>query len=617
MAAPIIRRFREAMERDEDTRKMRDILGMVSKEDIMNWTDDDRLDLLHHCILHNNAEVVDFLLKQGYFVRPHEPELNPYTHLAAILGFKPTLNVLLQHRPDDFRIAQQSLFVPPELKPGVGIPKKSSSKSGDVSTNNHRVNSSMSTTSMNNSSAASRRDKRDSVVSMDDLIIDGSKPVLRTPLDVAARARHVECVKVMLSVCVLKAHPDAPSKGYLTLAALEDCPAAVNLLLETTKPDKQTTEDFKAAVEVCVQRAHPECLDLLLSKRPQNVDPKQLFKQINFFHVLYTFSATYGKGSYGRLPEVTRVLIKRGHNVNAKIPPRTYPLYTLLTHSFCFHDYSFTKHYVDCLRLLLEQGADPNFDEVQYEKRYQQRGGGKSSAAGRNAFSSALHCLLETVETYATNMASKPLAVRFVEDCAEVLASYRADASKVGVIGDGKSDLQGNVLHQYAKSCVTLGVDRSILRCILRFGAEPDMKVNGKYALNVYFDKLFELLSRCEVVDTGHKYEDDVNGIQRFLCPYMSSAHIREAAKIFTQSHGRSRSQQVLIDSLFLLFVLCSMVKYYIDKVQASLERRSKQVRPLQGLAAWRVWQVCGKRAAVVRNLPVKVELKTMILPLL
>ena len=52
--------------------------------------------------------------------------------------------------------------------------------------------------------------------------------------------------------------------------------------------------------------------------------------------------------------------------------------------------------------------------------------------AGRNAYASALHCLLETVETYASQMSSKALAIRFVEDCAEVLVKYKADVGKVG-----------------------------------------------------------------------------------------------------------------------------------------------------------------------------------------
>ncbi|XP_076452272.1 uncharacterized protein LOC143287915 [Babylonia areolata] len=656
MTEAAVRRFREAVEKEEDTRKLRDILGMVPKNDVISWTDDNRLDLLHHCILGDNPEAVDFLLKQGYFVRPHEPQLTPYAHLAAFLGHRTTLTVLLQHRPDDFRIAQQPLFIPPGFVHRGGPPKKTSQKSKDsskniqskdsskssqrkdFSTSNHRIGSSTFTRTEEKSSASSaasrvglgvevgvgvgmgRRGKADRVDRVDGLVTDGSQPLLRTPLDVAARAGRAECVKAMLSVCVLKAHPEAaPNAGHLTLAALEDCPAAVSLLLEqqSAKDQQQRdndndTDDFKAALEVSVQRARPECLDLLLAKKPRRLDPKRLFKQINFFHVLYTFSASFGESSYGRLPEATRVLIARGHDVSAKAPPRTYPLYTLLTHALCFHDYSFTRHYVRCLRLLLEAGADPNFDEIRYEKRYRQTKGSSSSsssssrfsAAGRRSFSSALHCLLETVETYSAGLASKALAVRFVEECAEVLVSHHADVSKVGVIGDGGRDLQGTVLHQYAKSCVTLGVDRSILRSILRFGAEPDVKVNGKYALNVYVDTLLETLNGShKTPHTDHRYQDDVSNLLNFMCAYMSSPHIKEAARIVRTSHyGRSKSEQV---------------KYYVDEVVNSLEAHSKRVRPLQSLAAWSVWQACGKRADVVRNLPVKVELKTMILPLM
>jgi hypothetical protein len=67
---------------------------------------------------------------------------------------------------------------------------------------------------------------------------------------------------------------------------------------------------------------------------------------------------------YGRLPEATRVLIAYGFDVTAKIPPRTYPLYTLLTHSISYQDYGVMEYYIQCMKMLLEAGADPNFDEV-------------------------------------------------------------------------------------------------------------------------------------------------------------------------------------------------------------------------------------------------------------
>lgn len=443
----------------------------------------------------------------------------------------------------------------------------------------------------------------------DNYVGDKTQPLLKTPLEVAASACHLDCVKLILDLCVLKANPDAPSKGYLTLAALADCPASMKLLLQTQetkgndrkdrKQESQRVEDFKAAVEIGVQRARPQCLDLLLADK--SVDVKGLFKNINFFHVLYTFSATYGKGAYGRLPEATRVLINRGHDIQAKIPPRTYPLYTLITHSFCFHDYIFTEYYIECMKLLLENGADPNFDEVRFERQILEKKGIKF-AAGRNAYSSALHCLLETVETYVSNMASPALAVKFVEDCSELLVRHSADVGKVGRVGDARSDLQGNILHQYAKSSVILGVGKSILRSIMRYGAEPGVKINGKYAINVYFDVLFEALMMLVVLDTNHKFEKDSRTMLDALCDHMSPAEVKDACNIFHLAHGKVTSDQV---------------KPYVRMVSAELKRRSKIVRSLRGLTAWRVWKLCGKRSEAVRNLPVSVELKTLILPLM
>jgi hypothetical protein len=62
---------------------------------------------------------------------------------------------------------------------------------------------------------------------------------------------------------------------------------------------------------------------------------------------------------------------------------------------------------------------------------------------------------------------------------------------------------------------------------------------------------------------------------------------------------------------------LLHQVKYYLERVVRQLEILAKEVPSLQRLAAWRVWLLVGKRFDRVRNLPVKVELKTAILPLL
>lgn len=286
MSAPIefiTRRFVQAVKTGEDTRKLRAILEMSTKEDLMNWTDEHGLDLLHHSILLENAEAADFLLKQGYFVRPYQPNLDLYLHLAALLGNRALVTVLMQHRPDDFRVAEQPLLLPP----GFALPSKqpetpigklsvpstprrpmSPSRNAESVSNKHstatsRTSSKKSSASTSPSrspdasinkipkaltpripttpgrrpesggdSAANRRSAKVTSPYIDGLITDGSKSSKMTPLEVAARARNIDCVRVLLDLCILRAHPDAPSKGYMTLAALANCPPAMTLVIK-------------------------------------------------------------------------------------------------------------------------------------------------------------------------------------------------------------------------------------------------------------------------------------------------------------------------------------------------------------------------------------------------
>jgi hypothetical protein len=84
---------------------------------------------------------------------------------------------------------------------------------------------------------------------------------------------------------------------------------------------------------------------------------------------------------------------------------------------------------------------------------------GKKSLIGRPSFSSAMHCLLETVETYSEFMESASLTVKFVLECGEVLLSHDARTKKKGGTAKHRNTVLGPILHQYAKTSVTIGVD--------------------------------------------------------------------------------------------------------------------------------------------------------------
>jgi hypothetical protein len=215
-----------------------------------------------------------------------------------------------------------------------------------------------------------------------------------SPIDIAAEAGHLPCVKQILTQCVLQDHADLTDFPYVALACIPQSVLSLQLIL---KKDKPKADDIKKAIEVSLMKASAQCLDLLLQ---QKVKTEDMFGKRNFFHMLYTFSQTtqFGTEGYRRLPEVTQVRVKHKYSVKTTNPPNTYPMYSLIKNSVCVYDYVNTRHYVMCLRILIEAGADPNFDETEAEKKLNARG--VKSEHGRMSYSSAMHCLLEQLKYF-------------------------------------------------------------------------------------------------------------------------------------------------------------------------------------------------------------------------
>ena len=59
--------FIESLRKKETPEKAARHLGNTTKEDVMRWVDDKELDLLHHAIILNNPEAVQYLFTHGYF----------------------------------------------------------------------------------------------------------------------------------------------------------------------------------------------------------------------------------------------------------------------------------------------------------------------------------------------------------------------------------------------------------------------------------------------------------------------------------------------------------------------------------------------------------------------
>ncbi|KAH9523283.1 hypothetical protein Btru_066292 [Bulinus truncatus] len=341
--------FIKLAKKGETSRKLRGLIEHVPLSDVMAWRDEDGLDVMHHVILGDNSEVVTYLLQHNFFVRPHIPEVTPYSHLAALLGERALLQVLLQYRPDDYYPSKVPLCLPASVIDSLPNHKK---PSANTLFNSTKLTNSNSTSSF--SSSSSSKSSTDSVTNCYHTetlpeLLDSLKrqpDQATSPLDIAARAGNLQCVQVVLNQCVLKKHSEDTllDNSDYTLACLADSPLSLALLIHEKVPGNG---EWEGAVQVCLQQARPECLDLLLQLKRET---KQMFKGMNFYHVLYTYTSVQGVSSYPKLAQATEVLVKHGHKVSAKLPCRTYPMYSLLTHAFCFHDYSNTQYYIKYIK---------------------------------------------------------------------------------------------------------------------------------------------------------------------------------------------------------------------------------------------------------------------------
>nr|KAG5711117.1 hypothetical protein BaRGS_004761 [Batillaria attramentaria] len=427
-------------------------LEKCSRLKVESWKDADGLDLLHHAILENNFVVVGTFFAQGYFKPPHEVTTSwSYVHLAATLGHRTIVSMLLQERPFD----NKKLQLEWELFYRVINPKVDISKTGGA-----RV-------------PLEEKDKESAML----------------PLDLAARFGHLMCVKTILDFHIYSTRGPptvqrSTKDNYLNMSCKLDSPLALRLLLSETADN---IEDAKTALDISLKMAKPECVDALLRF---GIDCKRLFGGMNLFHVLFAYSKSFEESWFESVVSVTSVLLRHGHDVNACRPSRTFPLYSLLR---CTRISSMEKsapYIMASLLLLLQASANPNFDEVFVEEAVRDKE--HNTAFGRHAYPSALHCVMDAAVHYAEEVSDRESVPKYVYKCCELLLRHGADASYVGKYSDTRDvTRRGNALHALADAASHIGrIDRTILLLLMRHGADPDECADGRYPLTAFCDDI-------------------------------------------------------------------------------------------------------------------------------
>lgn len=523
-----------------ETTVLRACIEKVSKKTIEQFKGENGMDVLHYAIIANNMEAASILFHKGLFKPPHESSSFPYMHLAARLGHRMILNMLLQERPLD------------------NVPAVFNYKStGD-------------------------RYKTEDRECCD---------VTQTPLDLAGKSGHVGCVKAILDHFHGKFVQGKRFKGneaYIEMACQLDSPYALCSLLS----DHPSDEEIKSAVGAALKNARPECLDVLLQLR---TDLSTLFEGMNLFHVLYSYTLSFDKKWYERLLAVTTILIKHGHNIKASIPFRTYPLYSLLSHSAC-HDFDNSSNYIiACCLLLLNAGADPNFDELQFEKDFEDMR--IRSAFGRSAFSSGLHCLFQTVELYAIQMQGYRYLKVYMSKCAAILLKHRGNPNHIGEI-DGSKNQSGNSLHALCRTIALTGVDNKLIKLLLQNGADPSLKIDNQYPITVMTGKLLEL----ESDDQCQLRSSDMEHI-RMLVNAMSPTAIQESLKIMDQTEKEIETLPSKQDKRTEAY---NKVKKYCTELITN-------VWDLKKICVQRMFNICDRNVPNVLKLPLPMTVKMSI----
>ncbi|XP_071133869.1 uncharacterized protein [Mytilus edulis] len=419
-----------------DTKVVKSEVDKLSKIGIESYHDENNLDVLHHAIIANNIEAVTVLFFKGYFLPPHEYCSISYMHLAAKLGHRTILGLLLQDRPHDNKATifkYQSASQKHYIKPTDG-------------------------------------DERSEV----------------TPLDVAGKGGHIRCVKLILDHCLGRYHDRNKFSGkdaHINMACQLDSPSALRLLLS----ESPTDDDVKSAVGAALKLAKPECLDILLRLYP---DLRSLFGGMNLYHVLYSYSFLFDNKWVEALPTVTTVLIRHGHSVASNVPFRTYPLYSLLClYVKCYDMPEKLPYIIACIVLLLNAGANPNFDEIEFEIAHENLN--VQTAFGRLAYSTGLHCFYSNIcslNLHFDEGMEFTTIVGMLQHCTEIFLRHGAKLQQIGRVNEDGS-LVGTALHSFCDMSILIGLDTKTLALLLKYGADPEIECNGLYPVSLILEQ--------------------------------------------------------------------------------------------------------------------------------
>ncbi len=172
---------------------------------------------------------------------------------------------------------------------------------------------------------------------------------------------NLQCLRTKLTCCCGKLERAVEMGSASTVRSILDC-------------KNFTTEELDKALISALIWKFPECLDALLKSGARR---RKAFNSISPYHVLLTFCMhrfSQYTSPMSNILETLRVLTTYPDlDINCKEPKGCYPLYTLIHMMFEDEDWCAPNRQstnMACLEMLLEAGANPNFDERRDDHPY-------------------------------------------------------------------------------------------------------------------------------------------------------------------------------------------------------------------------------------------------------
>lgn len=591
MSSVDILKVLEAVEFHLESTEIKSALNKCSVDVINSWKDSYSFNLLHHSILKNNLIAVTLLFNRGCFKPPHKPESWPYLHLVAVLGHSSLISTIVQE---------------------TGYHDSLLSLDWDAY-----------------ETIISKKIKNETVC-----LVDADKINMWTPVDLAAKFGHKDCVELFLDFWQLQrsnasSHKlkNNASSTYLLLACRVNSPQALRLLMKENSSKKE-------ALECAIRMLATECVDEVL-KNSTGSEIKNVFQGMNLFHVLYSYSCCLSLKQYESMVKITSSLIKNGHNVNAKSPSRTFPLYSLLCHPITGIAVEECSPYlINCLLLLLQAGADPNMDEIVFEDTVEDVE--RNAAFGRQPYSSALNCILSNLPVLKSNESktsslNSPVE-KYALSCIDLLLKHGSTCGNSNQFQSNPSDCftaskfynSGSALHLLVSTRPMGAISFSIVQQLLHYGTDADLQGTWHmprvstpltYALNVLPFSLWSLpLPNTPSELKNNILNDNDFKLFKYISQRMSESSLIKAYKEFQINIAKLKNLAKENNTLVTLQKIHLDESPIYVKICEVFEKSTHTAWLLQRCCAHTIWRACSMHISNVQILPIPVPLKNIII---